>query len=122
MVVCGMRRLFVLLLVVGLSSGLCGAAWAQEVTGSISGTVTDSKGGAVPNAKVTITNSDQQVVVRALTTDQRGQYVAPLLPVRHYSVSVEGAGFKKIKHSGFVLNVTDKLAVNLTLAVGAATA
>jgi len=116
-----MRRLFVLLLVVGLSSGLCGAAWAQEVTGSISGTVTDSKGGAVPNAKVTITNSDQQVVVRALTTDERGQYVAPLLPVGHYSVSVEMAGFKKIKQSGFVLNVSDKLAVNFTLEVGAVT-
>src|SRR5260370_24553507 len=116
-----MRRLFVLLLVVGLSSGLCGAAWAQEVTGSISGTGLDSKGGAVPNAKVTITNTEQQVVVRALTTDERGQYVAPLLPVGHYSVSVEMAGFKKIKQSGFVLNVSDKLAVNFTLEVGAVT-
>jgi Carboxypeptidase regulatory-like domain len=116
-----MRRLFLLLLAVGLGAGLCGAAWAQEVTGSISGTVTDSKGGAVPDAKVTITNSDQQVVARTLTTDGNGQYAAPLLPVGHYSVSVEIAGFKKIKQSGFVLNVSDKLAVNFTLEVGAVT-
>src|SRR5882762_1866337 len=114
-----MRRLFVLLFAVGFSAGMCGAAWAQEVTGSISGTVTDSKGGAVPGAKVTITNSDQQVVVRTLTTDEHGQYAAPLLPVGHYSVTVEIAGFKRVTHSGLVLNVSDKLAVNFTLEVGA---
>jgi len=114
-----MRRLFVLLFAVGFSAGMCGSAWGQEVTGSISGTVTDSKGGAVPGAKVTITNSDQQVVVRVLTTDEHGQYAAPLLPVGHYSVSVEIAGFKKIKQSGLVLNVSDKLAANFTLEVGA---
>jgi hypothetical protein len=100
---------------------MCGSAWGQEVTGSISGTVTDSKGGAVPNAKVTITNTDQQVVVRTLTTDERGQYAAPLLPVGHYSVSVEIAGFKKATQSGFALNVSDKLAANFTLEVGAMT-
>ena len=114
-----MRRLFVLLLVVGLGVGWCGRAAAQEVTGSISGTVTDSKGGVVPNAKVTITNTDQQIMVRTLTTDEHGQYAAPLLPVGHYSVTVEIAGFKRVTHSGLVLNVSDKLAVNFTLEVGA---
>jgi len=114
-----MRRLFVLLLVVGLCVGWCGRAAAQEVTGSISGTVTDSKGGVVPNAKVTITNTDQQIMVRTLTTDEHGQYAAPLLPVGHYSVTVEIAGFKRVTHSGLVLNVSDKLAVNFTLEVGA---
>ena len=113
-----MKRVFVWLLVAGLSAGLCGAAWAQEVTGSIVGTVTDSKGGVVPNAKVTITNSDQHVVVRTLTTDDHGQYAAPLLPVGHYSVTVEVAGFKKVTQTGIVLNVSDKLAANFTLEVG----
>jgi len=114
-----MKRVFVWLLVVGLSAGMCGAAAAQEVTGTILGTVTDSKGGVVPNAKATITNTDQQVVVRTLTTDEHGQYAAPLLPVGHYSVTVEIAGFKRVTQRGFVLNVSDKLAVNFTLEVGA---
>jgi hypothetical protein len=113
-----MRRLLVLLLVVGLSAGMCGAVWAQEVTGSIVGTVTDSKGGVVPNAKVTITNTDKQVVVRTLTTDDHGLYAAPLLPVGRYSVSVEVAGFKKVTETGVMLNVNDKLAVNFSLEVG----
>jgi hypothetical protein len=92
---------------------------AQEITGSIVGTVTDSKGGVVPNARVTITNTDQQVVVRTLTTDDHGQYAAPLLPVGHYSVTAEIAGFKKVTQSGIAVNVNDKLAVNFTLEVGA---
>jgi carboxypeptidase family protein len=114
-----MRRLYVLWFVVGLSAGLCGRAAAQETTGSIAGTVSDSKGGVVPNAKVTITNSDKQVVVRTLTTDDHGQYAAPLLPVGRYSVTVESAGFKKVTQSSFLVNVNDKLAANFTLEVGA---
>src|SRR6266446_749086 len=104
------------LLVLCISAAI---AAAQEITGSIVGTVMDSKGGVVPNAKVAITNTDQQVVVRTLTTDDHGQYAAPLLPVGHYSITVEIGGFKKVMHSGLVLNVSDKLAVNFTLEVGA---
>ena len=92
---------------------------AQSVTGTILGTVSDSKGGAVAGAIVTITNADQNIAVRTLTTDQQGQYVAALLPVGRYAVTAESSGFKKVVHSGLVLNVDDKLAVNLTLEVGA---
>src|SRR6266446_28307 len=103
------------LLVLCISAAI---AAAQEITGSIVGTVSDSKGGVVPNARVTITNTDQQVVVRTLTTDDRGEYAAPLLPVGRYSVTAEIAGFKKVTQSGVVLNVNDKLAVNFSLEVG----
>ena len=51
-----MRRLFVLLLAVGLSAGLCGVAWAQEITGQIRGIVTDASGATIANATVTITD------------------------------------------------------------------
>jgi len=55
-----MRRNF---LALGVLVSLCicaGIVSAQEITGSIVGTVTDSKGGVVPNAKVTITNTDSR--------------------------------------------------------------
>jgi hypothetical protein len=113
-----MYRLFALLLVVGLGVGLCGPAAAQEITGSIVGTVTDSKGGVVANASITITNASQLVVVRMLRTDDRGLYAAPLLPVGHYSVTAELAGFKKATRSGVELNVDDHLTVNFTLEAG----
>ncbi|HKV64308.1 MAG TPA: carboxypeptidase-like regulatory domain-containing protein [Candidatus Acidoferrum sp.] len=113
-----MRRLLVVLLAVGLGTAFCGVAAAQNVTGTIAGTVSDSKGGLVPNAIVKVTNTDQEIIVRTVTTDDRGQYVVALLPVGHYSVTVEAAGFKKSIQSGIVLNVDDRLAVNFSLEVG----
>lgn len=97
------------------------ASYSQNVTGTILGTVADSKGDAVANATVTITNTDQNIAVRTVTTDQQGQYVVPLLPVGRYNVTAEATGFKKAIQAGIVLNVNDKVAVNLTLEVGAVT-
>ncbi|MGH7970082.1 MAG: carboxypeptidase-like regulatory domain-containing protein, partial [Limisphaerales bacterium] len=94
---------------------------AQNITGTISGTVVDSKGGVVPNVTVTLTNEDTHAIMRTVTTDSNGQYAAPLLPIGHYSVAAETTGFKKVVHSGLILNVNDKLAVNLTLEVGTVT-
>src|SRR6266403_61291 len=108
------RCLSVLLFVFGLSC----ACFGQNVTGTIAGTISDSKGGIVPNGKVSVTNSDQQVVVRTLTSDDHGLYVAALLPVGRYSVAVEAAGFKKAVRTGIVLNVDDNVAVNFTLELG----
>jgi len=99
--------------------GLSGVCFGQNVTGTISGTVFDSRGAVVPNVKVTVTNLDQNVAVRRITTDDRGEYVAASLPIGRYSVAAEIASFKRIVHSGLVLNVGDKLAVNFTLEVGA---
>jgi hypothetical protein len=109
------KCLFLFLVVVSLSA----VTFGQNVTGTISGTVSDSKGGVVPNVKVTVTNTDQKVDVRAVMTDEHGQYVAALLPIGHYSVTAEITGFKKVTQTGVVLNVNDKLAINITLEVGA---
>src|SRR5438876_3788876 len=96
-------------------------SFAQSTTGMILGTVYDSSGASVAGATVTITNSDQNVVVRSVTPDDSGQFVAPQLPVGRYSVSAELKGFKKVVRTGLVLNVGDKLGVNLTLEAGAVT-
>jgi len=104
-----------ILLIVLFMSEVC---LGQNITGTILGTVSDSKGGVVPNVSVTVTNADQKVAVRTMTTDERGQYVAALLPVGRYNVTAEAAGFKKAIQYGIVLNVDDRLAVNLTLEVG----
>ncbi len=94
------------------------AAIAQEVTGTIVGNVKDSTGAMLPNAKVTITNTDKNAVIRTVTTDQSGNYTAPLLPIGHYSVGVEASGFKSAVHSGITLNLGDKLTDNFDLQVG----
>ena len=82
------------------------------------GTITDPSGAAVPGAKVTIFNVRQNHDERAVTTDTAGNYAAPYLPVSTYRISVEGKGFKKAVREDIVLNVNDKLTVNVPLEVG----
>ncbi|MBZ5585190.1 MAG: carboxypeptidase-like regulatory domain-containing protein [Acidobacteriia bacterium] len=94
------------------------AAPAQDITGSISGIVMDSTGAAVPNAKVTVTETNRNQVVRTLTTGPDGAYSASLLPVGAYSLKIEAPGFQAQTREGIQVNANDKLKINPTLAVG----
>ena len=76
------------------------AVRAQDISGSIQGSVLDPSGAAVPNAKVTATNTDRNQVVRTFTTDSGGNYSLPVLPIGHYSIKVEANGFKTATHEG----------------------
>ena len=60
---------------------LTGSVYAQETTGNLVGTVKDASGGVVKGATVTITDSDKNVVVRTVTTNDDGGFSVPLLPV-----------------------------------------
>jgi hypothetical protein len=102
-----------LALCVGLS-----VAFAQEITGSIIGTVKDSNGGAVKGATVTITNSDTKLVVRTVTTNDDGEFSAPLLPVAYYDMTVEAPNFKKHIDTRVKLNVNERRTVDVTLEAG----
>ena len=113
-----MHRKLMMFVLAGLLLGFASAAVAQVVTGTISGTVKDSSGAVVPNATVTITNTDKNITARTLKTDAAGGYSAPLLPVGQYAVKVEANGFATASQSNIALNVNENLAVNLTLQVG----
>ena len=74
----------------------CGTfALAQELTGTIVGTVKDKSGAVVPHATVTVTNTDTKQAVRTLTASDKGEYSASLLPLGHYSITAEAPNFKK---------------------------
>lgn len=91
---------------------------AQEVTGSILGTITDPTGAPVPNASVKVLSTERGAVVRSLTTDSDGNYVATLLPIGFYALSVEAPGFKRAKRDAIELHVGEKLTHNLKLELG----
>jgi hypothetical protein len=91
---------------------------AQSITASMAGNVRDASGAVVPAAKITITDVERNQVVRRTITDSAGNYVAPLLPIGSYAVSVEANGFKKATRSGVILNVNDQATVNFSLQVG----
>jgi hypothetical protein len=90
-------------------------SFGQEAT--IVGTVTDPSGAALPRVEVSIT-SVETGIVRASTTNDTGQYVAPGLPIGRYSVSAKAAGFSVAETNNVVLNVGDRIRVDFTMQVG----
>ena len=99
----------------------CLPAGAQDVTGSIVGTVVDSSGFAIPGAKVTVTSTARRAVVRSLETGSDGEFVATLLPIGNYSLRAEKPGFKVAIERGIELHVADQLTFRLKLEVGQVT-
>jgi hypothetical protein len=65
---------------------------AQTVTGTLQGTVTDTSGGPLPGATVTVRNRDTGLE-RRLVTNERGAFIAPLLQIGTYRVTAALAGF-----------------------------
>ena len=90
-------------------------SFAQEAT--IVGTVTDPSGATIPNVTITATRVETGEVRTSVTNDT-GQYVLPGLPIGHYTVKVQAAGFGPSEKSGIVLNVDDRSRVDFALRVG----
>lgn len=92
---------------------------AQNVTGSIFGTVQDASGQMAPGAAVTITNEATSSTLNQ-TTDDRGDFTANGLLPGTYSLLVMKAGFKKFEQSGIVLTAGERRPVGpITLQLGA---
>ena len=107
------RRLFCSLLWVSLGLPLL----ANDPTGTITGTVTDTSGGVVPKARVTVSNIATNATRQADTNDD-GDFTVALLPPGHYRVSVEKAGFRRTILSDVGLDVDQTARVDFTLQVG----
>jgi Carboxypeptidase regulatory-like domain len=102
-----------LLLLVFFSS----IAPGQIVGASISGTVHDTTGAAIPGATVTIRNVETGTI-RTITSDAEGRYAAPSVPVGSYSVTASREGFTAQTQTGICLVIGQSAAINLSLAVG----
>ncbi len=94
-------------------------SFAQDVTGSITGTVKDSSGAVVSGADVELLNIDRNQVVRTLKTNSSGFYTGTQLPLGTYTVNVDAHGFKRASVENIVLHVNDALTINPLLTVGA---
>jgi hypothetical protein len=90
---------------------------AQQSTGSITGTVQDSSGAAVPGATVTVRNVETGQE-RALVTNDGGGYSALSLPVGQYEIRVEKSGFSPVERTGITLVVGQQAVVPIEIAVG----
>ncbi len=88
------------------------------VTGTVAGTVRDQSDALVPAAKITITNTAQGFK-NSVTTDAKGEYTFPSLPVGRYDLRVEAAGFKPATRSGVVVDLDVVLKIDFTLELAA---
>lgn len=95
-------------------------AVAQEVTGTLTGRVTDQNSAAVSGARVTISNTERGFE-RAFSTTEDGTFSAPLLPAGNYTITVESANFKRYLQNDVQLSVNDRRAVDIELEAGAVT-
>jgi len=91
--------------------------WGQVVGASISGTVRDESGSALPAAAVSV-KSVETGAERKLLTDDAGRYSAPSIAVGRYQVSAEKPGFTSQLKTGIDLVVGQTTVVDLTLPVG----
>lgn len=94
-----------------------GAAWAQVVGASISGTVKDASGAGLPAAVVTVKDVETGAI-RKLVTDGSGRYAAPSIGIGRYEVSASKPGFNSQVKTGIDLVVGQQSVVDLTLPLG----
>ncbi|MEJ7624327.1 MAG: TonB-dependent receptor [Pyrinomonadaceae bacterium] len=107
------------MLTVIASLAMCAGAIAQEVTGSLVGTVKDSNGAGVPNATVTVTDpSKNNIVVRTATTSDDGEFSVPNLPTSEFTVTVEAPNFKKSVQTKVKVDVGQRRNLDVELTAG----
>jgi len=92
-------------------------SFGQAVYGSIAGTVTDSSGAAIPNAKVTIRDIGKGVTYTT-ATNEAGNYSQIHLIVGQYEVKVEANGFDSFVQQNVSVDVDTTSPVNAELHPG----
>ncbi len=90
---------------------------AQEFRATILGKVTDPLGAALPGVTVEVTNIDTNQTIRTLSNDE-GNYNTPFLNPGRYRISAELPGFKRTVREGIVLQLNDRITIDLRLEVG----
>ena len=92
-------------------------AEAQVSGATLSGVVTDLSGALVPNAAITISNTDTGAT-RSITSNAEGFYSAPNLNPGNYEVKVSAKGFSTSLQKGIVLTVSSEQTFSPVLTVG----
>ena len=104
---------FAILLVLLVGTG---DAIAQEVTGTLYGSVEDDSGLAIPGVTVTIT-SPQLLGMETRVSSGTGTYRVPNLPAGTYAVKAELGGFQTVNRAAIELRAGQEIAIDITLSI-----
>jgi hypothetical protein len=114
------RILTACVLALGLALSFTPVAFAQTVTATLTGNVSDQSGALVPNVKVLATNQGTKIEYSAQSNDS-GLYTIPFLPIGGYVITVEASGFKRLVTNPIKLEVNQIARVDLKLELGEVT-
>jgi Carboxypeptidase regulatory-like domain len=98
----------------------CTSLFAQDFRATLTGTVTDPSGAAVPNANIKATNTGTNLV-KETKSNGNGVYNIPFLDPGVYNIDVTAAGFQTLKNTAVTLEVSQHLDLPIRLTVGQAT-
>lgn len=90
---------------------------SQQITGAISGAITDTTGAVVPNATVTIINLGTNDVHK-VDGGAQGSFTVTQLPEGHYHVTINAQGFKSFVSKDVVVHVATTTTLNAQLQPG----
>ena len=116
MIPCWIARRRALVCILSLLAAL-GVATAQSERGTISGTVRDTSGAIVPQAKVTVTNTATNQPSNLVSNDT-GDFTAAGLRVGTYNVEVQKEGFKSAQIQNVLVDAASSVRTDVNLQIG----
>jgi hypothetical protein len=90
---------------------------AQQATADVLGSVTDTMGAVIPDAKITLLNVNTGIA-RTTQSSKTGEYLFSSVQIGTFKLTVEAAGFKTSVTSGLTLAVGDRARIDSKLEVG----
>ncbi len=117
-----MQSLGLGVVVMALVALLCSVntAWGQDVTATITGTVTDPSGAALAGATVTAKETDRGTIWTA-QTNEAGIFSLLRIPIGTYELRAEMKGFKTAVRPPFTLDLNQTARVEFKMAMGQVT-
>lgn len=94
------------------------AGRAQVDQGAITGVVHDTSGAVIPNAQVTLTNTDSGLVLQR-NSNASGVYIFSPVKIGNYKVSATASGFQTTSQENLHVDIQQRLNVDLELHPGA---
>jgi len=113
------KHALAIVLISGVSVWMPSLAWTQSFNASITGTVSDPTGAAVPGAELTVT-AVATGVAKQTTSGPDGLFSFPNLQQGAYELMVAAKGFQVVIQRGITVNINETVAVNVKLALGTA--
>ena len=99
--------------------GFVAAAYAQGVTGTVSGTVKDQQGSTIPGASVSLISESRGTTIATVVTNNDGDFVVPNVTADVYTLQIAMPSFKTLKRTGLAVSAGSRIALGaVTIEVG----